>query len=63
VCIEESLIHFKEGRFIKVVYRDHSYTEIAFRKSARKSIYGSMCWVILKMTIKLIDPKEKDMTI
>ena len=36
VCIEESLICLKKGRFIKVVYRDHTYTVIHFQEECHK---------------------------
>jgi hypothetical protein len=36
VCIEEDLIHLIEGRFVKVVYRDHAYTLTHFQKECQK---------------------------
>jgi hypothetical protein len=36
VCIEESLICLEEGRFIKAVYRDHTYTVIHFQEECQK---------------------------
>ncbi len=61
VCIEESLINLRDRIFVQVVYRDHTYTLTHFQNEYQGIINCSMCWVLLKMSMKLINPKEDDM--
>ena len=55
MCIEESLTYLREGRLFRKFTGIMLTHELAFRMIARKSINVSMCWVLMKMIIKLIN--------
>ena len=59
VCIEESLIRLKEGRFIEVVYRDHTYTVIHFQEECQRIHLWFNVLGLTENDYKIDRPKRK----
>jgi hypothetical protein len=59
VCIEESLIHLEEVRFIKVVYRDHIYTVIHFQEECQRIHLWFNVLGLIENDCKIDRPKSK----
>ncbi len=57
--IEESLIRLEEGRFIKVVYRDHTYTVIHFQEECQRSHLWFSVLGLTENDYKIDRPKRK----
>ena len=59
VCIEESLIRLKEGRFIEVVYSDHTYTVIHFQEECQRIHLWFNVLGLTENDYKIDRPKRK----
>ena len=59
VCIEESLICLKEGRFIEVAYWDHTYTIIHFQEECQKIHLWFNVLGLTENDYKIARPKRK----
>jgi len=59
VYIEESLICLEEGRFIKVAYRDHTYTVIHFQEECQKIHLWFNVLGLTENNYKIDRPKRK----
>ena len=59
VCIEESLIRLKEGRFIEVVYSDHTYTIIHFQEECQRIHLWFNVLGLTENDYKIDRPKRK----